>query len=262
MRLKDKVSIVTGAGQGIGKCIGQKLGQHGSKIVIVDVNEEAGEKALDGLVSEGIEAIFVKTDVSNEQGVKEMTQAATQQFGGVDILVNNAAVNIHKSVVDTTLEEWQKVINVNLQGTFLCSKYVIPEISKRGGGAIVNIASWHAYKTITRLAAYAASKGGITALTRQMALDFGPYNIRVNAVCPSTVDTPMLHKTFASLSLDPEEAYKQSLEFQPLGRIGTAEDIANACLFLVSDEASYISGHSLMVDGAAFVKIARPLMFD
>lgn len=253
---------MTGAGQGIGQCIAHKLGHQGSKIVIAEINEEAGEKTLNDLVSKGIEAIFIKTDVSDEQSVKHMIQVATQHFEGIDILINNAAVNCHKSVVDTTLDEWQHVINVNLQGTFLCSKYAIPEISKRGGGSIVNIASWHAYKTIKRLAAYAASKGGITALTRQMALDFGPQNIRVNAICPSIVDSPMLKDTFSSLSLDPEEAYKQSLEFQPLGRIGTAEDIANACLFLVSDEASYVSGHSLMVDGAAFVKIARPLMFD
>ncbi|EKN64269.1 3-ketoacyl-(acyl-carrier-protein) reductase [Neobacillus bataviensis LMG 21833] len=261
MRLKDKVSIITGGSQGIGEAIARKAGEHGAKVVIADINEETGEKALDCLKSDGIDAVFVKADVSREQDVIHLMDQAIQQFGGIDVLVNNAAATMRKSVVETTLEEWNRVMNVNLTGTFLCSKYAIPEIEKRGGGAIVNIASWHAYRTITRLAAYAASKGGMTALTRQMALDCGKMNIRVNAVCPSTVDTPMLYETFKNLP-DPDEAFQETLKFQPLGRISTGEDIANACLFLMSDEASYISGHSLMVDGAAFVKLARPLMFD
>lgn len=261
MRLKDKVTIVTGAAQGIGEYVAKKLGEHGSKIVIADVNEETGAQALRGLKDEGIDAIFVKTDVGNEDSVKEMIKTAVDQYGGIDSLVNNAGISLRKSVVDTSLEEWQKVMYVNLQGTFLCSKYAIPEIAKRGGGSIVNMASWHAYKTITRLAAYAASKGAITSLTRQMALDCGPLKIRVNAVCPGTIDTPMLHNLFNNLP-DPEDAFRQTLDFQPLGRIGTGEDVANACLFLVSDESTYISGDSLMVDGASFVKLARPLMFD
>ncbi|WP_141432682.1 SDR family NAD(P)-dependent oxidoreductase [Bacillus sp. 03113] len=261
MRLKDKVAIVTGGSQGIGEGIAQTFGRNGARIVIADINEEAGAKVVDKLASEGIDSIFVKTDISDEEQVKAMVEAGVDHFGGIDILINNAAVNIRKSVVDTTFDEWQKVIGVNLTGTFLCSKYTIPKMEQRGGGAIVNIASWHAEKTITRLAAYAASKGGITALTRQMSLDCGPLNIRVNAVCPSSVDTPLFRQTFASLP-DPEEALKQTLDFQPFGRIGTVDDIANACLFMVSDEATYVSGQTLMVDGAAINKIARPLMFD
>jgi NAD(P)-dependent dehydrogenase (short-subunit alcohol dehydrogenase family) len=261
MRLKDKVAIVTGASQGIGEGIARTFGRNGAKIILADVNEELGTKVAEQLAQEDIEAIFVKTDVSQEDQVIAMIQAGADKFGGIDLLVNNAAVNVRKSAKDTSLEEWQRVIGVNLTGAFLCSKYAIPEMEKRGGGAIVNIASWHAEKTITRLAAYAASKGGITALTRQMSLDCGPLNIRVNAVCPSTVDTPLLKQTFASLE-DPEEGFRQTLDFQPLGRIGTVDDIANAALFMCSDEASYISGHTLMVDGAAINKIARPLMFD
>ncbi|MFE4708687.1 SDR family NAD(P)-dependent oxidoreductase [Peribacillus simplex] len=261
MRLKDKVSIITGGSQGIGEATAKKLGEHGSKVVIADINEEIGLQTVEKLRSNDIDVIFVKTDVSNEQSVKSLIKETVEHFGGVDSLVNNAAATMRKSVIDTSLEEWKKVIDVNLTGTFLCSKYAIPEISKRGGGAIVNMASWHAYRTITRFAAYAASKGGMTALTRQMALDCGPLNIRVNAVCPSTVDTPMLYETFKSLP-DPEDAFEQTLAFQPLGRIASAEDIANACLFLISDESTYVSGHSLMVDGGTFNKVARPLMFD
>ncbi|TQR13771.1 SDR family oxidoreductase [Psychrobacillus soli] len=261
MRLKEKVTIITGGSQGIGEATAKKLGEHGSKIVIADIDKETGLKTVRDLQAQGIEAIFWKTDVSNEQDVQDLMHVTVEQFGGVDALVNNAAATIRKSVQDTSLEEWQKVINVNLTGAFLCSKYAIPKMEKRGGGAIVNMASWHAYRTITRFAAYAASKGGMTALTRQMSLDCGPLNIRVNAVCPSTVDTPMLYETFKSLP-DPEDAFQQTLDYQPLGRIATGEDIANACLFLISDESNYISGHSLMVDGGTFNKVARPLMFD
>ncbi|MFD1705133.1 SDR family NAD(P)-dependent oxidoreductase [Siminovitchia sediminis] len=261
MRLKDKVAIVTGGSQGIGEGIAHTFGQNGAKVVIADVNEELGMQVVSKFSEKGIDSLFVKTDVSREEDVKALIQAAVDRFGGIDLLINNAAVNVRKSAVDTSFEEWQKIIGVNLTGAFLCSKYAIPEMEKRGGGAIVNIASWHAEKTITRLAAYAASKGGMTALTRQMSLDCGPLNIRVNAVCPSTVDTPMLQQTFASLE-DPDGAFEETLKFQPLGRIGTIDDIANACLFMCSDEASYISGQTLMVDGAAINKIARPLMFD
>ncbi len=158
-----------------------------------------------------------------------------------------------------SLVEWQKVLNINWTGAFLYSKYSIPEIEKREGGSIVNIASFHADSTITRIAAYAASKGGLTDLTRQMALDGGPLNIRVNAVAPGIIDSgQLIGKDYPN----PEEALNQSLAFQPLGRIGTIEDVANACFFLASDQAFYISGHTLRVDGGVFSKMARPLLFD
>lgn len=261
LRLKDKVSIVTGGSQGIGEEIAYNFGQNGSKVVIADINEETGNKAIKGLHEKGIEALFIKTDVSNEESVINLINATVTEFGGLNVLVNNAAATIRKSAEDTTFEEWQKIIGVNLNGAFLCSKYAVTEMKRSDSGAIVNIASWHADKTITRFAAYAASKGGMTALTRQMALDCGKDNIRVNAVLPSTVDTPMLYETMNSLP-EPEEAWKQMMDYQPLGRIATAEDIANAALFLASDEAGYISGHSLRVDGGMYVKVARPLMFD
>ncbi|WP_342510941.1 glucose 1-dehydrogenase [Sporosarcina sp. FSL K6-1522] len=261
MRLKDKVSVITGGSRGIGEAIAKMFGKEGAKIVIADVNEETGNAALEGLKKDGIDAIFVKTDVSSEESVIHLMNEAVNAFGSVDVLVNNAAVSIRKSAEDTSLEEWQKVLGVNLTGAFLCSKYAVPEMRKRERGAIVNVASWHADKTITRFAAYAASKGGMTALTRQMSLDCGKDNIRVNAVLPSTVDTPMLYETMQNLP-DPEEAWKQTLDYQPLGRIATADDIAHACLFLASDEAAYVSGHSLRVDGGTYAKVARPLMFD
>lgn len=237
------------------------FGKEGAKIVIADVNEKLGLEATDELKEEGLEVEFIRTDVSNEESVIHLIQETKELFNHIDILINNAAVSIRKSAVDTSLEEWQKVLGVNLTGAFLCSKYAVKEMEQQKSGAIVNIASWHADKTITRFAAYAAAKGGMTALTRQMALDCGKHNIRVNAVLPSTVDTPMLYETMQNLP-DPEEAWKQTLDFQPLGRIATSDDIAYACLYLSSDESSYVSGHSLRVDGGTYVKVARPLMFD
>ena len=261
MRFKNKVSIVTGGSQGIGEEIVRKLGEDGSKVVIADINEEKGQAAIDRMQSNDIDAAFIKTDVSEEESVKNLIHETVKKYGGLDILVNNAARTLRKSAEDTSFEEWKGVLGVNLNGAFLCSKYAVPEMRKRGSGAIVNIASWHADKTITRFAAYASSKGGMTALTRQMSLDCGKDSIRVNAVLPSTVDTPMLYETMKSTP-DPEEAWKQTMDFQPMGRIASAEDIANAALFLASEEAGYISGHSLRVDGGTYVKVARPLMFD
>ncbi|SDI45904.1 SDR family NAD(P)-dependent oxidoreductase [Natribacillus halophilus] len=261
MRLKDKVAIVTGGSQGIGQGIAETFANEGAKVVVADVNEEAGRETVQALQNNEAEAFFQPTDVSDETSVMSLMKTAVEKYGGVDILVNNAAINFRKPVHETSLEEWNKLLGINLTGPFLCSKYALPELQNRGGGSIINIASWHAEKTITRLAAYASAKGGLTALTRQMALDYGADQIRVNAVGPSTVDTPLLQKTFESLD-DPDEAFRQTLDFQPMGRIGTTEDIANACLFLASDESTYVSGQTLMVDGGAINKIARPLMFD
>ncbi len=261
MRLKDKVTIVTGGNGDIGYAIAETLGVNGSSIVIADLDSNKGEEAISKLHLKGIEAIFVKTDVSNEEEVRNLIWTSVDRFGYLTGLINNAGVPHRKSVLEISLEEWKKVFAVNLEGPFLCSKYAIPEMEKSGGGSIVNISSWLAEKHMTRTAAYSASKGGLLSLTRQMALDCAALNVRVNAVCPSSVDTPMFRQLIDALP-DPQDGLKQYLSFQPFGRIGTVEDIANACLFMISDEASYVSGQTLMIDGAASMKIARPLQFD
>src|SRR5690625_4562498 len=261
MRLKDKVAIITGGSQGIGRGIVKVFAEEGAKVVIADINSETGELAETEFQNENLQVAFHRTDVGDEDDVKDLIKFTAGKFGGVDILVNNAAVNYRKSVLETSLEEWNSLMNVNLTGAFLGSNYAIPEMQKRGGGSIINIVSWHAETTITRLAAYAAAKGGLTALTRQMALDYGRDQIRVNAVGPSTVETPMLQKTFDSLE-DPEQALEESLAFNPMGRFGTVEDIAKTCLFLASDESAYISGQTIMVDGGQINKVSRPLSFD
>lgn len=261
MRLKDKVAIVTGGSQGIGRGIVKNFAEEGAKVVIADINSETGEQAEIEFKNENLKVAFLKTDVSNENDVKKLMKFTADKFGSIDILVNNAAVNYRKAVHETSLEEWNSLMNVNLTGAFLCSKYAIPEMQKQESASIINIVSWHAETTITRLAAYASAKGGLTALTRQMALDYGKDQIRVNAVGPSTIETPMLEKTFESLD-DPEEAMKQSLEFNPMGRFGKVDDIAKACLFFASDDSAFVSGQTMMVDGGQINKVSRPISFD
>ncbi|SDK86987.1 SDR family NAD(P)-dependent oxidoreductase [Lacicoccus qingdaonensis] len=261
MRLKNKVAIVTGGSQGIGRGIVRLFAAEGAKVVIADVNRETGEQAEIEFTNERLQVAFHKTDVGNEDDVKNLMKFTADKFGSIDVLVNNAAVNYRKAVHETTLEEWNSLMNVNLTGAFLCSKYAIPEMQKQDNASIINIASWHAETTITRLAAYASAKGGLTALTRQMALDYGKDQIRVNAVGPGTVDTPLLQKTFESLE-NPEEAMKHSLEFNPMGRIATVDDIAKACLFFASDDSAFVSGQTMMVDGGQINKVSRPISFD
>lgn len=261
MRLKDKVAIVTGGSQGIGRGIVKQFAEEGAKVVIADVNSESGEQAEIEFTGEKFKVDFHKTDVGNEDDVRSLMKFTADKFGSIDILVNNAAVNYRKAVHETSLEEWNNLMNVNLTGAFLCSKYAIPEMQKQKSASIINIVSWHAETTITRLAAYASAKGGLTALTRQMALDYGKDQIRVNAVGPSTVETPMLDKTFASLD-NPEKAMKQSLEFNPMGRFGKVDDIAKACLFFASDDSTFVSGQTMMVDGGQINKVSRPISFD
>lgn len=194
MRLEGEVAIVTGGSQGIGRGITELFGREGAKVVFADINEEVGQQTVRDFDQQGIQAFFKKTDVSNEESVINLVDYVVEEFGKLDILVNNAGITYRKAVHETTLDEWKKLIDINLTGAFLCSKYAIPEMQKRNYGSIINMASTHANTTITRLAAYATAKGGLTALTRQMALDYGKNQIRVNAVAPGSVESPMLQK--------------------------------------------------------------------
>lgn len=247
MRLKDRVAIVTGSGMGIGKGIAQVFADEGAKLVLAEVNSEAGDAAAAELSEAGVEVLFVPTDVSNEESVQAMVDRTLDAFGGVDVLVNNAGVGVYLSVLDTSSEDWDRCLDVNLKGVFLCSKYAIPHMQARGGGSIVNIASVHAVATVAGVAPYAASKGGVVALTRNMAIDYGPA-IRVNAICPGWVLTPLIQGIFDSYD-DPAAQQKLIEERQVMKRIGRPEDIGFAALYLSSDEASFVTGATLFVDG-------------
>jgi len=256
MKLKDKVAIVTGAGKGIGRGIATILFQEGAKLVIADLDEEAGNKTADEIRRSGGHAFFVKCDVSNEEQVIAMIQETIATYGRINVLVNNAGIGVYKTVLETTSEEWDRCLAVNLKGVFLCSKYAIPHIKAVGGGAIVNIASVHSYQNVGGTAPYAASKAGVVALTRVMAIDYGRDKIRVNAICPGWIDTPLIQSIFAGAP-DPDKAKQEVERRQILGRLGTPEEVGQAVAFLASDEASYITGTSLMVDSGMTAQLEK-----
>jgi NAD(P)-dependent dehydrogenase (short-subunit alcohol dehydrogenase family) len=247
MKLHNKVAIITGAAMGIGKGIALILGREGARLVLADVAVPEGQKTCSELKELGYEAIFVECDVSREDQVKALVAVSVEKFGVIHILVNNAGIGFYKSVLDTTSEEWDHCLGINLKGAFLCSKYAIPHIQAAGGGSIINIASVHSYQNSSGEAAYAASKGGLVALTRQMAIDYGKDNIRVNAICPGWIYTPNVQRILDRYP-DPVK-FKQEVEKrQILGRIGTAEEVGEAVAFLASDASSYMTGSSVMVD--------------
>jgi NAD(P)-dependent dehydrogenase (short-subunit alcohol dehydrogenase family) len=247
VRFDNQVAVVTGAAKGIGWGIATVFAKQGAKVVVVDWDADAGERTAAEIVHEGGDAIFVKCDVSNEEQVKAMIQATLDKYGRLDVLVNNAGIGVYKSVLDATSEDWDRALAVNLKGQFLCSKYAIPHMQKQGKGAIVNISSVHSFATVNGVAPYAASKGGVTALTRNMAIDYGP-TIRVNSIAPGWVLTPLIQGIFDGYP-DPAEQQRQVEQRQVMKRIGRPEDIGYAAAFLASDEASFITGTQLFVDG-------------
>jgi NAD(P)-dependent dehydrogenase (short-subunit alcohol dehydrogenase family) len=200
------------------------------------------------------EALVVPGDVSVAADVERLMRVAAETFGGVDVLFNNAAVMLNKAVEEMSEEEWDHVLDINLKGVFLGCKYAIPHMRSRGGGSIINAGSPHALATQPRIAAYAAAKGGVLALTRQVAMDFARDNIRVNCVIPGTIDTPMLRSS-RQLSTDPEVDRRVWAEKHPLGRLGTPEDVARAVVWLASDDSSFTTGSPLYVDGGLLAQL-------
>lgn len=247
MKLKDKVAIVTGGSKGIGWGVTTVFSQEGAKVAVVARNVQDGEQTAEEIRQKGGKATFVQCDVSNEEDVKKMVRTTLNAYGQIDILVNNAGVGIYKSVLDTTNEEWDRCLAIDLKGAFLCSKYVIPQMQTIGKGVIINMSSVHSHATVNGAAAYAASKGGMTALTRNMAIDYGP-SIRVNAISPGWVMTPLIKQLFSGYD-NPAEQQHVVEQRQVMKRIGTPEDIGYAAAFLASDEASFITGTELFVDG-------------
>lgn len=242
--LSNKVALVTGGSSGIGRAIALKLSQAGAKVAILDIKE--CEDLLDEIGRD--KARFYRCDVTSAEEVKETVNRVYGDFGRIDIVVNAAGIIIRKDAVETSEEEWDRVLNVNLKGPFLVSKYSIPYMIRGGGGSIVNIASGWGLKGGPKAAAYCASKGGLVNMTRAMAIDHGRNGIRVNCVAPGDVDTPMLRSEAKQLGISWEDFLRDASN-RPLARIGRPEDIANAVLFLASDMASWITGATLVVDG-------------
>jgi len=252
-RFKDKVAVITGAGSGIGRAAAILFTKEGATVIVLDNVEDSGKETVNSIKNIGGEALFLKTDVSNSINVKQAVETIVARYQCIDILFNNAGVELSRSLTQTSEGEWDNVMNVNLKGIFLMSKYVLPVMEKGFGGAVVNTSSISGLVGWPSSAAYCASKGGVIQLTKQMAVDYAKFNIRVNCICPGATRTPMIERLLA-LRENPEKAKKMEAEMHPLGRFAEPEEIAQAMLFLASDEASFITGAVLPVDGGYTAK--------
>ncbi len=247
MRLANKVAIITGSAGGMGKAAAELFAREGASVVVTDIASAEGEETVRGIRNAGGSAIFVKANAANEEDVRRMVDAAIAAFGHVDVLYNNAGIMPAEdgSVTAITEATWDRIMDVNLKSAFLCSKYVIPHMVKQGKGSIINVASFVAFMGCTvPQDAYTASKGGMLALTKSFAVQYGRHGIRCNAICPGPIETPLLRVLWTS-----EEARDMRLNRIPLGRFGEAKDIVYMALYLASDESSWTTGAWLMVDG-------------
>ena len=244
MDLKNKVAIITGSRKGIGKAIALALAKAGANVVVSDINLDDCNKVVEEIKAIGKKGLAVKADVSNPEDVSQMINLTTEKFGKVNILVNNAGIYMQKSLTDVTEQDFDRILDINLKGVFLCSKAAVPEMIKQGKGKIINITSIAGQVGFANSSAYCASKGAIINLTRELALELAQYKINVNAIGPGVIETDM------TKDLLKDKAIKETLLANiPLNRIGKPEDIANAALFLASDNSDYITGITLFVDG-------------
>jgi NAD(P)-dependent dehydrogenase (short-subunit alcohol dehydrogenase family) len=248
MRLENKVCIITGGGSGIGRASALLFAQEGARLAIADKQAASAQSVAAECARKGAEAIAVEVDVANAAAVERMIARTLENFGRLDVLVNNAGYGISGSVVETDPDAWDALIAVNVRGVFLCSKYAIPAMKRSGGGAIVNTASVVAAVGIANRAAYCASKGAVAALTRAIAVDHVADGIRCNAVAPGTIDTPYFDEILKK-SADPQAVRKALAARQLLGRLGTPDEIAAGILFLASDESRFATGTILTIDG-------------
>jgi NAD(P)-dependent dehydrogenase (short-subunit alcohol dehydrogenase family) len=238
MKFKGKVVIVTGAGSGIGRCVAEEFAAEGARVILAEKDTSAGSEAERRIIAGGGDVCFVRTDVSIPEEVTEMVKHALGKYGRIDVLVNNAGFGIWKSPLELSPEEWDDVINTNLRGTFLCTREVARIMKEHRGGSVINIASTRAFMSEPGSEAYAASKGGVVALTHALAASLAQYHIRVNCISPGWIETG----DYEALR---EEDHNQHFS----GRVGRPDDIARACLFLAGDGNEFINGENIIIDG-------------
>ena len=252
-----KVVIVTGGAMGLGEATARAFAAAGAAVGIGDIDTDTGARVVQAIRTAGGQAEFVRADVALAADCEQLVARTAAVFGGVDILVSNAGIqppSSYQNVENTPEELWDRILAVNLKSRFLMAKYAIPEMRSRGGGVIVNIASVQGLQSMNLVPAYAATKGGDLSLTRQMALDYAAENIRVVAVCPGAIDTPLLRASIDHPGTDMNDALEMSGKIHPIGRLGVGADIANAVLFLASDRASFVTGEYLCVDGGLMAR--------
>jgi NAD(P)-dependent dehydrogenase (short-subunit alcohol dehydrogenase family) len=252
-RLEGRVAVVTGAGSGIGLATVRRLATEGARVVAVDVNAETGQAAADG-----VGGVFVRADVTNDEDVRRVYETADGEFGRIDVAFNNAGISpaADGSILETGFDVWQRVQDANLTSVFLCCKHVIPYLLRRGGGSVINTASFVAMMgAATSQISYTASKGGVLALSRELGVQFARQGVRVNALCPGPVNTPLLAELYAA---DSEHAARR-LVHVPLGRFAEADEIAAAVAFLASDDSSFMTATALVVDGGITSAYVTPV---
>jgi NAD(P)-dependent dehydrogenase (short-subunit alcohol dehydrogenase family) len=251
VRLQDKVAIITGGGSGIGRATALLFGGEGARVMSVDLVADTAQATARDITDGGGEADSLQADVSVAADVERMINTTVERFGRLDVLVNNAGIEVMMPIVQVPEEMWDRLIDVNLKGVFLGCKYAIPQMIKQGGGAIVNTASVAGLRGFATLGPYGASKGGVVLLTKSLAVEYAPFNIRVNCVCPGLIRTSMLERGLTAVA-NPEEALELLRQAHPMGRLGEPEEVAQGILFLASDEASFITGVPLPIDGGIY----------
>lgn len=248
MRFEQQVAVVTGASRGIGRAVAEAFAREGAHVVLVSNDAQQGEAAARALEAAGGSALFVSADVSREADIRQMIDAAVQRWGRLDILVNNAGIYMQGDVTQTSLPDWERIMNTNLTSAFLCTHYAVPIMIQQGGGAVVNVASEAGLVGIKGQVVYNVSKAGMIALTKSCAVDLAERGVRVNCVCPGTTDTPLVREA-VSRAPDPAAARRFLEQVRPMNRLGTSDEIASAVLYLASREAGYATGAVLSIDG-------------
>jgi len=246
MKLADKVAIVTGSGQGIGRAIALAFAREGANVVIFDKIPQTANEAANEIISLGRQALVIVGDVSNGRDVNKLVEAALETFGRINVLVNAAGIAVRSPIIELSEENWDKVIDVNLKGTFLCCQAVGKVMIKQKGGSIINIASIAGHTPQILLGAYSPSKAGVISLTELLAIEWAEYGVRVNAISPGPIKTPLTDAIYADPKL--REARCKAI---PMKRFGEPEEVANVAVFLASEDSSYITGHTIVVDGGS-----------
>lgn len=254
MNVENKVVIVTGSGKGIGRAIAEEYGRRNSIVIVAEIDEASGKEVEQTIISDGGRALFIRTDVTIEENIKQMIQTTVDTYGPVDTLVNNAGITVFKSVEDCSANDWDLVMNTDLRSVFLTSKYITDVMKENGGGSIINIASNHVHATLPDTEMYAAAKSGVVGFTKSLALSLGKYGIRVNAICPGFMDT-YHYQDWLSKFEDKQFIQKEVDSLHATEKMGNPQEVANVCIFLSSNLVDQMTGSCITLDGGLSTRL-------